>query len=239
MVLDELTLSGHDPDMNKIREIRELRKMSQAKLARLAGTSQPQIDRLEKGLRKLDTVWMDRLAGALGVTAADLLANGSEKPASTPSLLQPNVTRAAAEPPDFYRLPKDVPVYGAAECGDGVFQMDEGQAIDWVRRPPGIAGNRSVFGIYLSGSSMEPALMSGDLVYLDPNRPAQTGRFIVLELRPKKAGDAPAAMLKVLVKRTSEYYELRQLNPDKTFRVKASDVLRTFRVLTNAELLGV
>jgi transcriptional regulator with XRE-family HTH domain len=58
---------------NRIREMRELRGLSQKKLADAVGTSQPQIDRLEKGDRGLDQDWMFRLAKALDCQPADLL----------------------------------------------------------------------------------------------------------------------------------------------------------------------
>lgn len=48
--------------------------MSQSALAKLAGTSQPQIDRLEKGERRLTEDWMRRLAKHLDVRPMDLMA---------------------------------------------------------------------------------------------------------------------------------------------------------------------
>lgn len=225
--------------MNKIKEIRELRGLSQARLADLIGTSQPQIDRLEKGQRKLTTDWMARIAAALNCKQSDLLVESAGKLATNAPISKSNVRNVVRELPDFQQLPKDVPVYGTAECGDGAFYMNEGQVVDWVRRPPGIERARGVFGIYLHGSSMEPAWHSGDLVFLDPNRPPQVGRYVVLELKPKRDGDAPIALFKVLLRRTGEYYELRQFNPEKTFKVKVGDILRAHRVLTNAELLGI
>ncbi len=69
--------------MKKIARIRELREragLSQDQLAVLANTSQPQIDRLEKGGRRVTIEWLLRLASALGCAPADLLpdATGGE-----------------------------------------------------------------------------------------------------------------------------------------------------------------
>lgn len=58
--------------MSALREIRERRGMSQPALARLAGTSQQQIDRLEKGQRGLTLAWARRLAPLLGVAPREL-----------------------------------------------------------------------------------------------------------------------------------------------------------------------
>lgn len=60
--------------MNRIREIREARGISQAELAKRVRTSQPQIKRLEQGERRLTEDWMRRIAKALDVNPADLLA---------------------------------------------------------------------------------------------------------------------------------------------------------------------
>jgi transcriptional regulator with XRE-family HTH domain len=59
--------------MNRIKELREALGLSQQQLAARVGTSQPQIDRLEGGTRKLTEDWMRRLAKALHCKPADLL----------------------------------------------------------------------------------------------------------------------------------------------------------------------
>lgn len=58
---------------NKLKEIREARGYSQAKLAELAGTSQQQIGKLEKGERKLSPEWQIRLSKALNCRPVDLM----------------------------------------------------------------------------------------------------------------------------------------------------------------------
>jgi transcriptional regulator with XRE-family HTH domain len=58
---------------NRIREIREARNMSQEQLAKKMDTSGAQIDRLEKGQRKLTLEWILRLCAALDVSADELV----------------------------------------------------------------------------------------------------------------------------------------------------------------------
>ena len=58
--------------MSLLKEMREARGLSQPVLARLARTSQQQIDRLEKGQRRLTLPWARRLASLLGVDAHEL-----------------------------------------------------------------------------------------------------------------------------------------------------------------------
>jgi transcriptional regulator with XRE-family HTH domain len=59
--------------MTWLRSLRTKNNLSQAQLAEMAGTSQPQIKRLEDGERKLTKEWAERLAPHLNVTAEELL----------------------------------------------------------------------------------------------------------------------------------------------------------------------
>lgn len=61
--------------MNRIREIRQKRGLSVAELASRVGTSQPQLTRLETGQRRLTEDWLRRLAKALDVEPAELIAS--------------------------------------------------------------------------------------------------------------------------------------------------------------------
>jgi transcriptional regulator with XRE-family HTH domain len=69
--------------MSDLRTYREAAGLSQADLAELAGTSQPQVKRLEAGERKLTKEWAVRLAPHLGVQPERLLFRG-DQPIFTP-----------------------------------------------------------------------------------------------------------------------------------------------------------
>lgn len=58
---------------NRIRELRLAQSLSQQALADAIGVSKVTISDLELGKMKLDTNYMRRIAGALGVQPADLL----------------------------------------------------------------------------------------------------------------------------------------------------------------------
>lgn len=60
---------------NRIKELREKRGWTQDQLAEAAGTSFQQVSRLENGTRRLTVEWMQRIAKALGVHPAALLAD--------------------------------------------------------------------------------------------------------------------------------------------------------------------
>lgn len=69
--------SEYCPAMLSIKDRRKELGMSQARLAELAGTSQPQIRRLENGERTLTKKWAERLAPHLQVAPQDLLFSDS------------------------------------------------------------------------------------------------------------------------------------------------------------------
>lgn len=58
---------------NRIRELREAAGLSQAELARRIHVTPPALQKVEIGARKLDQLWMRRIAAALEVSAAELL----------------------------------------------------------------------------------------------------------------------------------------------------------------------
>src|SRR5438270_6678586 len=58
---------------HRIRDYRQAARLSMQALADRAGTSAPQINKLEKGERRLTVDWMVRLGRALGVDPTDLL----------------------------------------------------------------------------------------------------------------------------------------------------------------------
>lgn len=63
------------PVVNRIGELREAKGWSRPELGRRMGTSGQQVERLEKGWRKLSTQWIDRLAAALDVSPQELIGD--------------------------------------------------------------------------------------------------------------------------------------------------------------------
>jgi SOS-response transcriptional repressor LexA len=78
LVFEYDALRHYRPAMHKLRELRDGLGLSQQALADLAGTSQPQIRRLEAGERKLTKEWAERLAPHLQVEAVALLFSDSD-----------------------------------------------------------------------------------------------------------------------------------------------------------------
>ncbi len=155
-------------------------------------------------------------------------------------LLPPeNATRAPNAVPRTIDLPLDVPVYGVAVGGDnGDFSLN-GDVVDRVRRPPGLTDNRAAFAVYVRGDSMEPRHYQGDLLYVDPARPARSGDDVLVEMKPTRAGEPGPAYIKQLVVQTPIRIVVRQFNPAKDITLPGDRILRVSKILKLADLLGI
>jgi len=147
---------------------------------------------------------------------------------------------AGAPRPDKGSWPKDVRVLGTAVGGaNGDFEMN-GEVIDLVRRPPGIRNAKDVFAIYVQGDSMSPWKEPGDLVYLQGQRPARPGDYVVIQLKPPREGDSPRAYLKRLVRSAGPALIVMQYNPRiPEMPIPVQQIDRIYRVMTLEELMGV
>jgi phage repressor protein C with HTH and peptisase S24 domain len=135
-------------------------------------------------------------------------------------------------------MPLTVPVRGVAVGGtDADFTLN-GDIVDYVRRPPGLMNAKRALAIYVQGDSMEPRYEAGDLVYLNPDRPARGGDDVVIQMKPNghKPGDC---FIKRLVRRTPTQIICRQFNPPDEVVYSVDEVDTVFKVMTNAELMGV
>jgi phage repressor protein C with HTH and peptisase S24 domain len=132
---------------------------------------------------------------------------------------------------------KDVPVLGTAAGGDyakGAFQLTP-DAVDYVRRPPGLMNAKEIYALYVEGSSMVPRFEPGELIYVNPNRPVRPGDYVVIQEPVDE--DTTRGFVKQFVKRSGEWVVVRQLNPAGEMRFKPQ--VKVHRVLTVTDLMGV
>lgn len=133
--------------------------------------------------------------------------------------------------------PKDVPVNGTAWGGDDAdFEMN-GQIVDYVRRPPGIAHLKGVFALHVLGTSMVPRFEPGDLLYCGGRDPVP-GDDIVIELHPTEQALAGKGYIKRFIRRDRGKVVVRQYNPAKDLSFDAASIKRVHRVIPLRELLG-
>lgn len=152
--------------------------------------------------------------------------------------------------PNHRPLAQDLPIYGTclgAERkvdGDAVEQttLNTGEVVEYAKRPPILQGNRAAYGLFVSGSSMEPRYYDGETILVDPKARLRAGDFVVVYLRPLNPDDddgeaARAVLVKRLVRRSASEVELHQFTPERSFSIPMSEVVRIDRVIPWSELL--
>ena len=222
---------------------------TQRGLARALDLDPSAVSRLLRGQRRLRAEEMRRVASYLGMGPPDLGGEPVTKAASPTNAQQETVELPATADPEGSRvsqglspgeLPRDVPVHGIAVGGsDGTFLLN-GEVVDFVRRPPGVANAASVFAVYVSGDSMSPRYDPGDLVFLHPHRPAVAGCDVVVEMHGESEGEPGVCMIKRLLQIAPNRLYLAQFNPPRDdIEIDRAKVRHVFRVLSAAELLGV
>lgn len=122
---------------NRITYFRKKRGLSMQKLATRVGTSQQQIDRLEKGKRRLTVEWLERLSEALDCSMMDLL------PESHRERDVANTTKAK--------------VIGAIDATDGarLVEFEEKDIYTVLFGRPKNLANPRLFGLIIRGESKD------------------------------------------------------------------------------------
>ena len=181
---------------------------------------------------------LTKLADQLGVTMDWLLHGDGEPPPPVLDSPLPNVVAAPVSIPMRAAMQRNLPVLGtAAGSMAGAFQFDGG-VIDYVMRPPALTHVKDAYGIYVRGSSMEPAHPDGELRFAHPHRPPQIGDDVVIVARYSSDGPMEA-FIKRLVKRTANTIEVEQFNPPARLIFNRDFVETCHKVLTMSDLFGM
>lgn len=187
----------------------------------------------------VDPAWLltgaDKTVDRVEITTTPATETRDKIATVTPRELQPGATSDI----NIGLMPRDVPVFGSARCGeDGLFELN-GTALDYVRRPPRLAGIPDAYALYVDGESMAPWREHGDIVYVHPHQPARINDYVVVQLKTSKPGDMPEAYIKRLVRQTATELRLLQFNPRKEITIKASRIGSIHKIVDWSELMGI
>lgn len=149
-----------------LRRLRQARGLTMQQLADASGTSKSQIDKLERGARRLTTDWIVRLAHALGCDPSALLPDGArgaygEAPVSEKQSLLPIRTLTS--------------VRGGYRLAEGI--------VDRVARPSFLAHAADAYAFYMADDGMAPMYRQGQLLFVHPAKPPVPRQGVVLLLR--------------------------------------------------------
>lgn len=131
-----------------------------------------------------------------------------------------------------------LPLWGTAMAGeDGAFEMNTGEALAFIARPP-LVESPKAYCIRVEGDSMEDHLSHGDLLFVDPSKKPLVGRFAVIEMRPTAEGEPRRAFVKRVVALSTEYVRVQQYNPPRQWDIPRREVENLHLVLKNNEMFA-
>jgi hypothetical protein len=115
-------------------------------------------------------------------------------------------------------------------------EVDAADVIDTLARPVSLARDSDAYALTVIGDSMWPRFRPGRRIVVSPRAAIQIGDDVVVQLRGTN-GDAESrdrvalVLVKELVRRTAAFVELRQFNPDMTFQVEATRIVKMHKVV--------
>lgn len=187
---------------HKLHLLRIQKNLSLQALAEKIGTTKSQVDKLEKGDRRLTIEWLQKLCEALDVTPATLFeGEEGDNPASLilhnapyPELSNTPYIATIAEPPPSFGTTQAarggayplLPVYGQVDAlSDELRNFTK--PTSHTPAPPALAACAKAFALYVVEGSMEPRFSVGDMVFVNPEKPI-TPHCYVLIIRNNDTG---------------------------------------------------
>lgn len=218
----------------RIKAVRTERKLSLEAIAARVGVRYQTIQDLENGASR-GTKHLLKIASALGVRAQWLETGHGPKEDAQPDsahfkgALTPSRTLPSSETHEMLE------VRGMAEGGPDGWNLWNGDVIQYIARPANLIGVNGAYAVYILGTSMEPRYNQGELAHIHPSKPVTPGCFVLVQKKPKTAGEPPYAVIKRLVRRSGSKIVLASLSPAREFEIKADEVLSMHRVVGSSE----
>lgn len=212
-----------NPSSNRIRDYRQARGWTLQQLAEASGTTKSQIDKLEKGERRLTVDWLMRLATPLNCDPRDLLVMDS----AAPSLSPPPTLQAM----HGSLLPAaTLPVRGAARGGAAQEMFLTDGAIDQVPRPHYLAHVKDAYAVYVVGDSMSPMYRPRQLLFINPYKLPVAGSGVVI------TQPSGAVLIKEFVRQKPTGVVLREYQPtQRDFTLPQQDIVAIHAVVGATE----
>jgi len=207
----------------KVRALREAKKWSQAELAKAVGVSQPTIDKIERNLSQRSR-YLPQVASVLGVALRDIDESAPSDPPPPPA----QIPEGYKPPPRLFSQDRNMPVYSAAEGGNG-FIIVSRDAIEYVERPHILESVTDAYAILVTGESMVPAFEPEDKAWVNPRLPPSKNKDCVF-YEIDEYNDSKAT-IKRLIAWTDEYWLVQQYNPPKRFKLPRPQWGRCHRVV--------
>ena len=201
---------------NRIQEFRTARGWSLQKLADAVGTSKSQIDKLEKGLRRLTVDWMVRLARPLGCDPRELMMPEPQE------RLMGNLAAGATIVSNM------VPIRGLRLDRTTQNFLFTADAVDHVPRPYFLTHARDAYAFYMADESMAPMYRPRQLLFVNPHKPPSTGCGVVI------IATGGAVRIREWVRATTDGIEVRTHQPQCHSDLIPADSLAAMHVIVGS-----
>lgn len=128
-----------------------------------------------------------------------------------------------------------IPVMGIAEGGEEGWSLWNGDIVDYAPTPASLAGAPNGYATYVVGTSMEPRYHPGEMLYIHPGKPVAAGSYVLVQVKPRRDGEPPGALVKRLVKKTGTKIVLEQFNPERTFDIPLDRVVSIHKIVGSGD----
>ena len=143
--------------MDRLKEARKAKGLTQAEVSEYIGVTQGGLSNWETGRNRVDLTTLHRLADLYGVTTDYLLGKDD----------QPNAT--VLRIPVFRAIPAGIPLEAIEDI------------VDWEELPQSMAkGGKEYFALRVSGDSMWPEYLDGDVVIVRRAETCNSGDVCVV-----------------------------------------------------------
>jgi len=113
-------------------------------------------------------------------------------------------------------------------------ELDQERLAGRVERPSSLAGDSQAYAVTVMGESMWPRFRPGRTLLVSPAAPIAIGDDVLLRLTSLSELGRAMVMIRELVRQAGDCVELRQFNPDMTFKVDASEMAAIHRIVGEA-----
>ena len=154
----------------RLKFLRKQKDVTQEELAARAGVGKQAISQYERGIRTPDYETLGALSDFFNVSTDYLIGKS-------------DVTIRLLDTDDLAKLnnqPHRIPVLGRVAAGIPIEMVEE--VIDWEEIDDATAKLGTIFALSIKGDSMEPRIVSGDVVIVRQQDDAESGDIVIVSV---------------------------------------------------------
>jgi phage repressor protein C with HTH and peptisase S24 domain len=123
---------------------------------------------------------------------------------------------------------KTLPIYGAAQGGEGFDITDVSAPIDAMPVPELLQACPTAYAVYVSGESMAPRYLAGEKLFVHPGIPVAGGDFVVIQFSDQNTRHA---VVKRFISTSDETVMVEQFNPQKKISYPRATVEHVHKIV--------